>query len=561
MNATDAAEDGRSSLLGVLRSKRLLIPLVALVFLFLLNYAWTFYDLVRGWIARDRLILGLVVLTGAAFLVWDRRKEVARAEVKPSKWGLAFVAFSLLLLFVGTRAGLVFAGGMSSVFLRGVSFAVFLCGAVVLLLGWQIMRPLWLPAILLLFMYPENYFTALWVPLRLQTLAAVISERVVSLLGNVVVREGHVLETAGFSANVEEACSGIRSLMTVIPTALFLGAYGLRTTGAKLALVLLAVPLTILANVFRVSVTVLLGTYVGREAAEGFFHYFAGMGIFLICLIGLLVLVKLLGMADRQGLNKQKATDLQVGQTLTTLNFPPLRVNGIFFTAVGVLVLGIAYQGFEFGWGHANSRKYPDAPLNEIPKTIGKWAGKELEIDREMFEARHWTDYLSREYTAIDGPPISVFALYWKRGAGTFIGRRAHLPESCYPYHGMEQQWTQVCEVQTDSQSIPKIVLRHSIFSSSSGEVLVTSWQESLGTGTEVGMAKSRLGLMMYGLKELFSLGKDYPPELACQFITPLVMPAEGITSAHREFARTFIPQTVKSVVRLHGEEGAGSGR
>ena len=95
--------------------------LAALGFLFLLDYAWTFHDLLRGWIDRDRLVLGLIVLAGAAFLVRDRRKELARARVKPSRWGLAVLAVSLVLLLVGVRAGVVFRGGMSSVFMRGVS--------------------------------------------------------------------------------------------------------------------------------------------------------------------------------------------------------------------------------------------------------------------------------------------------------------------------------------------------------------------------------------------------------------------------------------------------------
>lgn len=531
--------------------RRRLAPWIILAALFLLTYAWTFRDLVSGWISRDRLVLGLVVLAGAAFLAWDRREDVARAPVKPSRWGLALIVLSLLLLFVGTRVGLASLGGMTSVFLRGVSVVAFLCGAVLLLYGWGAMMPLWLPALLLLFMYPENYLTSYWVPLRLQTLAAVICENVIALLGIAVVREGHVLETAGFSANVQEACSGIRSLMTVVPTAIFISAYGLHRPGPRAALVLLAVPVTILANVVRVTVTVLVGIYIGKAAAVGFFHYFAGLGIFILCLAGLLLLLRVLrllepGPASVEEVNSGTPSRGASGFSRRA-SWPPLLDSRVLALA-GFLVIGSLYQGLEAYTVDAAARKYPDAPLAGIRRRIGKWVAQDLEIDEATVRARKPTEWLYREYRAPGQPPIQVLVLYWKPGSGTFRERREHGAEACAQYHGLKQEWTETAEVPTKSALLPTVLLRSSVFSHASGSILVTSIQQ-IGLTRTTYVSGSYLDRLAFRARGVLSGRELHSCMLVFQFVTDVGASVDRIASAHERFASWFVGEAVDIVM------------
>jgi exosortase len=523
-----------------------------------LNYAWTVRDLVLGWIERERVVLGLVVLAGAVFLIWDRRERLARAPVRPTLWGIPPVLLSVLLIFVGTRTGLVFLGGMTSVFLRGVSLIVLLCGVVLLLFGWRFMAPLWLPAVLLMFIYPENYLTAYWVPLRLQTVATVVTEKVITGLGIPVVREGHVLRTANFAANVEEACSGIRSLMTVVPTALFVGAYGLRKAGSRVALTLLSVPLTILANLVRVLVTVLLGIYVGTEAAEGFFHYFAGLGIFLLCLGGLLLLVKLLRLVETDVEDESSAVSVpdEPQREHSGGEKPPLvKPAGALAVIGGALFLGLAYQATEVCLMFVNANRFPPKPLAAVSGELGQWQGRDVETPLDAEALRHVSDSLYRQYHRPGRPPVTAMIFYWRKGAGTLLGRRAHLPESCYPYHGMRDVWTEMAELPTASEVLPEVSVRTTAFASADLDLVVTSWQQApLEPVPTSSVPKGRWELLLYGLKEIVHLHKPYPPELAIQLISPLSGPPEPVVAAQRDLARRLIPDVVAKTFRAEGE-------
>jgi len=546
---------------------------VAWAFLGLLivaDYAWTFHDLVRGWLAKDRLLLGLVVLAGAAYLAWDRRRQVARAPVRPSRWGYALILGALLVLLVGTRAKLVShvidVGGMSSVFLRGVSLVMVLCGLVIALAGWQAMRPLWLPALLLLFIYPENYFTAYWIPLRLQTLAAVVSEKIIAALGNVVVREGHVLGTVGFTANVEEACSGIRALMAVVPAALFMGGCALRKLGTKIALVMIAVPLTVLANVFRVSTTVLLGIYVGEGAADGFFHYFAGLGVFLLCLVGLLIGLKVLALAEdaERRAGRGKAAPSRERAVPAGAGVPdPFRRPRALAVVGGVVVAGLLFQALESRRLWAAVQKYPADLLDELPWHVNGWEGRDASIPAEALQEiraeRRPTDWLCRQYRAARGGPLDVVALYWMVGAGTLNVRRGHSAEVCLLSRGMQQVWSREVAVRTGSDLIPEVVLRMAKFSGLGGSVLVTSWQQAGArpiSRVPMQVPDATSGKFAFGVKAVLWPGQFLCPELLVQISSDCHGDEEDIVHRHRDFAAALIPRIVAKLLLRADEEG-----
>jgi len=543
-----------SSLTGGLRRERWLLCLwVGVGLIGLLNYAWTIRDLTLGWIETGRLVFGLVIVVATVILVRDRWPQIRREPVRPSSWGWAFLAFSFVSLFVGTRADLVFVRGMTSVFLRGLSLISLLCGVVLLTAGRAAMRHLWMPALLLAFMYPENALTSYWVPLRLQTLAAILSDRAIALIGIPVIREGHVLETAAIAANVEEACSGIRSLSTVVPTAIFISAYGLRRFWTKLALIVLAVPVTLFANVVRVVVTILVGTYVSTRAAQGFFHYFAGFGIFVFCLLILLVLWDAL-----QGLEMRRGGRTQTrGRGLNRAASQPgpagwqagrrvLRRGALAVSAF--LVLGIAYQGLEIGCVMAARHRPRARPLASIPASIGKWTSVTLPDPEDLERGRHVSDAMFREYRAPGEPAIRVNLLYWRTGEGTFLGRRAHLPESCYPFHGMAELWSKTEQLKTGSELLPEVEVRTSAFAAPGGPVIVTSWQQAGLRGGELKRRAytGKIGQLIYGLREILRIKSDYPAEIAIQLSTSEGGPEDRIVSAQKRLASLLIRQAAE---------------
>jgi exosortase len=101
----------------------------------------------------------------------------------------------------------------------------------------------------------------------------------------------------GRALEVAEACSGIRSLMSLLMLAIVLGYFTERRTGARIAIAVAAVPIAIIANAARVAGTGLAAYWVSPAAAEGFFHTFSGWMVFVVALAGLLALQRIFEMA------------------------------------------------------------------------------------------------------------------------------------------------------------------------------------------------------------------------------------------------------------------------
>ncbi len=528
---------------GASHRRRHAAPWIILGALFALTYAWTFRDFVRASIASERLVLSLVIFAGAAFLVWDRQDEIARAEIKPSMWGLGLLGVSVLLLAVGTRAHFVFYGGKMGIFLRGMSGVVFLCGALLLFAGWRPFRPFLLPAVLLVFVYPENFLTSVWLAVPLQRFATTFSARVVSLLGIEVAQRGHLLETATFAANVDEGCTGIRSLLTVVPTAIFISAYALRKPATRVALVLLAVPLTLFANVFRVSATVVLGTYFGTRIAEGFFHYFAGLAIFVVCLAGLLVLVRLLKQVEGREDTAEEQLPSFGQSSSATIPWAVLSGNRTAFWALGVaLVIGLFCQAHDLHRVWASARKYPDAALGAVSNRIGEWTGHELEVELDLAELVHASAWLLREYRSPGGAPIQVLVLYRKPGAKATYEKRKRISWVHPFYRGIRQERTQLVEVSTESALVPRLDLHVSTVTSPNGSVLISGWHQ-LGLRPPQGRPRGFLRLAVYGVVQSLIGRQLSTPEVSCYFVSPLNRPVEQVVGAHRRFAALFIAQ------------------
>jgi hypothetical protein len=211
----------------------------------------------------------------------------------------------------------------------------------------------------------------------------------------------------------------------------------------------------------------------------------------------------------------------------------------------------------------ANARRYPNAPLSTVPRQIGIWKGREVANSASLEAARRQVnDLLYREYRAPGKPLVEVVLLYWGPGEGTLLGRRSHVPEGCYPYHGMQLEWTREIELTLDSEPLRKAALRASVFSGPNGKRLVTSWQQTgSASSSDERLPKNRLELLLYGLREIFHLGAAYPPELALQLITPLQGDQERILSAHQKLAQQLIPLIAEGFLSAGPTSSGSAGR
>lgn len=251
---------------------------------------WLYWDvvpgLVRQWASDGDYSHGFFVVPLAAFFAWERRDALRRATARPSALGLVLLAGSLACYIAGLFG--------SELFLTRVSLVGVVAGLLLFIAGTEHVRILAFPLLFLLLMVPlpEILFSRLTFPL--QMVASQLGEVVIAASGIPVLREGNILNLPGRALEVAEACSGIRSLITLLMLAIVLGYFTERRTLVRVAIVVAAVPIAVLANAIRVAGTGLVSYWVSPAAAEGFFHSFSGWIVFVVAFLGLLAFQRLM---------------------------------------------------------------------------------------------------------------------------------------------------------------------------------------------------------------------------------------------------------------------------
>ena len=252
-------------------------------------YATTLSSLAVQWASDDDFSHGFFVIPLAGYFLWQRRTALLETPARPSVVGLFVVAASLLV-FIAGRFG-------AELYLTRVSLIGVLAGTVLFLGGWKRFRIALFPLAFLLLMVPLPSIIFNQITFPLQGIASRAGEAVIATAGVPVLREGNILHVPGRALEVVEACSGIRSLMSLLMLAIVLGYFTERRTGARVAIALAAVPIAIIANATRVAGTGLAAYWVSPAAAEGFFHTFSGWMVFIVALAGLLAVQRILDMA------------------------------------------------------------------------------------------------------------------------------------------------------------------------------------------------------------------------------------------------------------------------
>ena len=239
-------------------------------------YAPVLLALVHNWNDDQDMGHGFFVPVLAAYIAWQKKDQLAGKSPHPNWWGLAIVVYGALQLYIATLG--------AELFLARTAFIISLTGMVFMLGGREYLRVFAFPLFLLLFMVPIPAIIYSRITFPLQILASQTAESALSLLQIPVLREGNVLELSGGQRlSVVEACSGIRSLLSLTFLSLVYGYVFEKRTAIRVLLFLSTIPIAIVANASRVTLTGVLSEYK-PELAEGFFHSAEGWVIFMVAL-------------------------------------------------------------------------------------------------------------------------------------------------------------------------------------------------------------------------------------------------------------------------------------
>jgi exosortase len=239
-------------------------------------YEPTLARLVGQWWHDPNFSHGFFVPLFSGFVVWQERSQLARVKLEPSWSGLWILGCGLCLLVLGQMG--------AEIFLSRFSLLIVLAGLTVFFVGWNFFRAIAFPWAFLALMIPIPAIVFNQITLPLQLLASKMASTALPWLGVPVLREGNVIVLPAMALEVADACSGIRSLMSLATLAVI---YGYLTEPRILVRVLLALaslPIAVAANSLRIVVTGLLVQYSDPDKAQGFFHEFQGWLMFVVSL-------------------------------------------------------------------------------------------------------------------------------------------------------------------------------------------------------------------------------------------------------------------------------------
>ena len=240
-------------------------------------YGSVLRHLVGQWWHNPNFSHGFFVPLFSAFIIWQDRHQLAALPIRPSWFGLPILAFGMCVLIVGQMG--------AELFLSRSSLLLVLAGLTVLFLGWNFFRATFFAWAFLILMIPIPAIIFNQITFPLQILASKVAAATLPLFGVPILREGNVINLPSMALEVAEACSGIRSLMSLVTLAIIYGFLMEKRLWVRWLLAVASVPIAVIANSVRIIGTGLLVQYWDPDKAEGYFHASWGWIIFVVSLV------------------------------------------------------------------------------------------------------------------------------------------------------------------------------------------------------------------------------------------------------------------------------------
>lgn len=376
------------------------------------------------WLNSEEYSHGILVPFVTAFLIWQRKNDIAAATRVGYRPGLWLVAAGLAFFFLGEFSALFI--------IEQYAFLIVLFGVVLAVLGPEVFSLIRVPLFFLFFAIPLPNFIYQGLSSKLQLLSSRLGVGLIRLCDISVYLEGNVIDLGTYKLQVVEACSGLRYLFPLMGLS-FICAYLFKAAFWKRAVVFLSsVPITVLMNGLRVGLIGVLVEYRGRSMAEGFLHDFEGWAIFMACTA---ILIAEIGFLARIGGDRQPLREV------FGIVFPgppagaPLREAGAprEFWAVGIMLALAA--GLSLSLQQRAESAPPRAPFAEFPMAMDAWQGHRVIMDPHYVDALKFDDYILADFRRGDAPPVNLYTAYY---ASQRKGESVHSPRSCIPGGGWE---------------------------------------------------------------------------------------------------------------------------
>jgi exosortase D (VPLPA-CTERM-specific) len=440
---------------------------VALLLLIASLYAKILANLFLQWVgphSDPNFAHGIFVPIFALFVLWQDRKSLQEIPSAPSWAGLPLVVLSMIVLVLGVLG--------ADIFLPRISLLILMAGLIIVLQGWTFFRAVLFPWAILILMIPIPALLINRVTFPLQLLAAKVATALLELVNVPVHREGNMINLPAMPLDVAEACSGIRSLLTLVTLAIIYGYLMESRKWVRVVLVCAAIPIAVAANSLRIFGTGLLVQNGYPDAAEGFYHEFSGLLIFAVALLMLFAVHRLICLIWKSGPASPPTVETREKQTAESM---PVTANSFRFgiVAVPMLVTAIGLLA------RSSTEIIPTPPpLRSLSSQIDGWTGTDEPLDPQTLNILGPGDFLVRDYETTQ-PPQPYVNLYIAYFPSQRAGDTIHSPDHCLPGAGWIPVSREVIQL-TNSQGSPFSVNRY-VVSKMGERLLVLYWFQAHG--------------------------------------------------------------------------------
>ncbi len=265
-----------------------------IIILLIIIYGPTFIWMGDRFLAPDSYYAhGFLIPLISGFLIWARREKLKQINKNSSLLGLWIVIGGFIIHLIGAWWRVDF--------VSGVSFIIVIAGLILYFFGKDIVRQLLFPLTFLIFMVPLPLVTVANINLKLKLLAAQLATMIINEMGISAVREGSIIQMMYSTLTVDNPCSGLKSLISLLALGSLFAYWSKLSKFKKILIFILSAPIAILANTLRVVFLCFISdTYGTKIAMAGFFHTFSGVLVFIFAFIGLIVIGRILKTSKEQ---------------------------------------------------------------------------------------------------------------------------------------------------------------------------------------------------------------------------------------------------------------------
>ena len=445
---------------------------LALVILSIPLFWIGFAALGRAWSTAEYSHGPLIPLISLYLFLRELRDKTDLPEGTPkNRWpGIAVIGFGLIIAMLGNLANIPD--------IVTYAYIIWVAGVVLLCMGWAEGRRHQLPVLHLVFMLPLPQYFYWKMTVFLQGVSSELGVFVIQIAGIPVFLDGNIIDLGHYQLLVAEACSGLRYLFPILSFSYLMAILYRGPFWHKVALFVMAAPLTVLMNSFRIGVIGVLVNSYGISHAEGFLHFFEGWVIFGACIALLFLAALALQRTTRESKPLSEVIDFDFdglgGQFKRATAITSTRLH----MGIGILITALA-MAFVIA-----PRTEPIPPARSdfalFPRQLGSWIGTNYILDPQVEEVLGANDYINSVYSdPATSQPIQFFSAFYRSQTE---GEGIHSPEVCLPAGGWE-----IFQLEKHTVTIPNTVygtftVNRAIIEKEFEQQLVYYWFEQRGT-------------------------------------------------------------------------------